>query len=521
MPTRIQRRDFFKRSLALAGALTVDGLSAGRIFSQPADGFLRYSVFDPRARLDSYRRGVEKMKAWSDQNAADPRGWVFQAAIHGSRTPGQFANQCEHASWWFFPWHRAYLHFFERIVRKASGDPDFTLPYWDWNVNGRRALPDAFQDSSSPLYDRSRNRDINAGEPLPAPETDAAAALAASSYLGSGPDLGFGGVPLPGRRKGLMERPPHDSVHVFISGNMGDPRTAALDPIFWLHHANVDRLWDVWLASGRSNPSDDAWKKNLIDGQPKPFVLFDENGQQIEVVTSDFIPGGSRLDYQYDNLQGNSRLLLTDSGMRRRLEEEHMKRAKAAVASLPAPRQKAVDDKRNALFGAAKKITVTSAENRVVLGAAPLSVQALIPEDNQPRLKSALELAREDAASPPAVILNVEDVQSSAPPGVVFRVFLNQPKATATTNTDEANYVGSIALFQSSGHGVGQKDAHKNLLGETFSFDITRMVENLKKRGRWDESKVQVTLVSKGVGDNTKPDGEVTFKRVSVTIEPR
>ena len=180
------------------------------------------------------------------------------------------------------------LAFFERIVRKASGDPDFTLPYWDWNVDGRRALPDAFQDTTSGLYDDTRNPDLNAGEPLPARDIDPSAA-----------------------------------------------------------------------------------------------------------------------------------------------------------------------------------------------------VQALIPADNQPRLAGALELAKEDPVSPPAVILHVEDVQSTAPPGVVFRVFLNQPKATAATDPDEANYVGSIALFQSSAHGQGHKEPHKGPQGETFSFNITRLVQNLKKRGRY------------------------------------
>jgi tyrosinase len=42
---------------------------------------------------------------------------------------------------------------------------------------------------------------------------------------------------------------------------MTDPRWAALDPIFRLHHANIDRLWNRWLelGDGRTNPSDVAW----------------------------------------------------------------------------------------------------------------------------------------------------------------------------------------------------------------------------------------------------------------------
>lgn len=42
---------------------------------------------------------------------------------------------------------------------------------------------------------------------------------------------------------------------------MGDPVTAALDPIFWLHHANIDRLWEVWLGDNAEhvNPTDAKW----------------------------------------------------------------------------------------------------------------------------------------------------------------------------------------------------------------------------------------------------------------------
>lgn len=35
-------------------------------------------------------------------------------------------------------------------------------------------------------------------------------------------------------------------VHVWVGGEMGAPSSAANDPVFWLHHCNVDRLWDVW-----------------------------------------------------------------------------------------------------------------------------------------------------------------------------------------------------------------------------------------------------------------------------------
>jgi tyrosinase len=79
--------------------------------------------------------------------------------------------------------------------------------------------------------------------------------------------LTFGGGVTSGPRvrgaSGMLENTPHNYIHNFIggtTGNMADPALAARDPIFWLHHANVDRLWARWTAlhPGR-NPTQSAW----------------------------------------------------------------------------------------------------------------------------------------------------------------------------------------------------------------------------------------------------------------------
>jgi tyrosinase len=48
---------------------------------------------------------------------------------------------------------------------------------------------------------------------------------------------------------GALEQTPHNDVHGLVggpSGFMGAFDTAPLDPVFWLHHANIDRLWESW-----------------------------------------------------------------------------------------------------------------------------------------------------------------------------------------------------------------------------------------------------------------------------------
>jgi tyrosinase len=57
---------------------------------------------------------------------------------------------------------------------------------------------------------------------------------------------------------------------------MGNPDTAAQDPIFYLHHANIDRLWVHWIGDGRQNPTDNTPAGHTWLTTSFPF--FDENG---------------------------------------------------------------------------------------------------------------------------------------------------------------------------------------------------------------------------------------------------
>jgi Common central domain of tyrosinase len=72
-------------------------------------------------------------------------------------------NGCQHGNWFFLPWHRIYLYFFERIVRAAvtaaGGPTDFALPYWNYNLpSPGNTIPPAWRaptlpDSTpNPLY---------------------------------------------------------------------------------------------------------------------------------------------------------------------------------------------------------------------------------------------------------------------------------------------------------------------------------------------------------------------------------
>src|SRR5262245_46807712 len=72
--------------------------------------------------------------------------------------------------------------------------------------------------------------------------------------------------------------------------------TAAQDPIFWLHHANVDYLWEVWLrrGGGRANPTDAAWLNQV-------FVFYDENGGTVSMTAAQVLTTASQLQYSYQD----------------------------------------------------------------------------------------------------------------------------------------------------------------------------------------------------------------------------
>ncbi len=271
--------------------------------------------------LEAYARAVARMQA---RPASDPTSWSFQAALHGSYVgppsgSGPWA-ECQHEGWFFLPWHRMYLYWFERIVRAAvvadGGPADFAIPYWNYEEAApRNSLPLAFREptlpdgTANPLSIPARRQStVAAGGQLPSSLTSSAAAMATVAFsLPAGIDS-FGGAPVgPSHFRaggtGQLEQQPHNVIHGAVGGApgtacagrfMSDGNCAALDPIFWLHHANIDRLWEVWLAQGggRRNPTATAW----LD---RPFELYDENGAVVSLTPADVLATGSQLDYVY------------------------------------------------------------------------------------------------------------------------------------------------------------------------------------------------------------------------------
>ncbi|MBA4065150.1 MAG: hypothetical protein C0501_15830 [Isosphaera sp.] len=404
-------------------------------------------------QLDSLRRGVAAMKALPD---TDPRGWRFQANVHwttGSPSNPLF-NQCQHGTLHFLSWHRAYLYFFERILRAQSGDPTLCLPYWDWAADP--ALPAAYRlpgDASNPLWHPGRT--VNDGSPLqPEDVSGVGGALAATAYPGP---FGF---------NRLLEGNPHGTVHGAVGGDMGSVPTAARDPVFWLHHGNVDRLWDVWLGQGgRANPADAAW----LD---RTFPFADESGATVQARVGDYM-SSARLGYRYDNAPPSGAAVAV---------------ATAVAEAAPAPPRVVA---RSAADGPPEK-----AESKP-LG---FAVERVRVKPVDPAARQALD-AR-PAAGAGRVYVRVEGVSAAAAPsGVRYGVYLNAP-ADALPGPDRLRYhVGTINFFGKTraelklpGHGHA---GHAGAAGGTFdeTFDATAVVARLRQAGRWDPDALDVVIM--------------------------
>ncbi len=132
----------------------------------------------------------------------------------------------------FLIWHREYLAKLEAALMAIN--PLVTIPYWDW-VNDR-AIPPQLTDPAD-LAEWGVTRGVfNAGGLPTAPTINAV--LANATF-----------TPFEGALEG-----PHGWVHNAVGGTMATS-TSPKDPLFWLHHAFIDKLWAEWeVAHAGANP---------------------------------------------------------------------------------------------------------------------------------------------------------------------------------------------------------------------------------------------------------------------------
>jgi len=196
--------------------------------------------------------GILREALTAAQGISDDRGYQAWAGIHGLPLP----MYCQHGTALFLPWHRAYLYFFEKTLQdRVAG---VTLPWWDWTTEHDVGVPAPFAaeqvaGQANPLF--SAPIQPSGREPNGPDHT---------ARQPAGPDTGS--LPDPAQVAGVLALDDfldfqtqlediHNHIHVWVGGTMSDIATAAYDPLFWAHHAMIDRIWRLWqLAHSASGP---------------------------------------------------------------------------------------------------------------------------------------------------------------------------------------------------------------------------------------------------------------------------
>lgn len=528
--------------------------------------YIRKNVWDNGGGWENeslfwYAKGVAKMR---ERPLSDHRSWGFFAAIHGinmdelddtgepqltwhqlndfpefqnvdikaliktydadkQKNPkGQgFWNQCQHATWYFLPWHRGYLLGIESVLRDAiielGGPKDWALPYWDYNdpnhtdSNKNILIPPAFtaktlidvdqSEIKNPLYIAQRYAS-DASNPTyisQQNEADIIHLKALENHVYTYHDNvlpSFGGGETTfghfASATGDLEKMPHNKMHNLIGGKkaeddyglMTDPNFAALDPIFYVHHANIDRLWSAWLGYGCSNPEDKAWLSGPIDGQfivptsfADPWLFYAKDVQD----SSNIKIHQHHVSYDYTSASGNRPLFALKEKIKARAMKFGLQNWGEAVQDVELLGQTQTQLK----FSSTKTISIR-----------------LDQEDNQNVLHFKILKSIKNSILPSKFYLFIEGIKGDHE-GVTLNVL-----------TKDNEYIDSIALF-------GLSKASSTLLahggeGMNVSLDITDYIDRLHLNDELkDSADLKLNLEPVGL----KPNYQLSIERVSIHKE--
>ena len=299
--------------------------SVGTASSGGKKPYIRYNVNSPEGQvmLAKYAQAIEIMRTLPDY---DTNSWTWWWNTHWIKGPPAFlwdysmkkkaevisalpkehqadaeavwdgcqahpynpSNPEQYQQWYFLPWHRLMLHEFEGVIREVLHDETFTLPYWN-PVTGNDAdlvLPAVFRAPGTTLYNGTRWPWANGGERIDILYRDwlSLDALNEDFYIDS-PTGSHGFNP-------KLDTNPHFLTHLAVGGDMADFATVGGDPLFYLHHANLDRIWESWNRLGHTNPTDPKYLN-------RTFAYGDRSGKRVDlpVRAADRV---AQLGYEYD-----------------------------------------------------------------------------------------------------------------------------------------------------------------------------------------------------------------------------
>ncbi len=255
----------------------------------------RGAVVDQFAFMVRVRKSTESLTArerdrfLSAMAKLNRRGHGLFRGFHAMHT--EDTNDEAHGMDAFLPWHRAYLLDLERELQVI--DPAVALPYWrfdepapklfsadfigapaappselggpvpklspanplrSWTIDGVQGI------ERHPMYADPRTSPASYS-PGVTVSTDRKILKAAARR-----SLAYAYEDVPPFRRGFRDRvegDPHGAAHVSFSGFIQSPGTAAGDPLFFLLHCNVDRIWAKW-----------QWHQERFDGEQEDTYFY-------------------------------------------------------------------------------------------------------------------------------------------------------------------------------------------------------------------------------------------------------
>jgi len=255
-------------------------------------------------------------------------------AMMTATPPGQSQRNAAHSGPVFLPWHRFMLRQLEVNLQRVLKAPTFGLPYWDWANDGNLAPaqqpksalwtangiggsgtpvangpfawnpndPKAFRvrvetGASGNLRQTNRGLSRTLGQETPAlpNKAAAAAALAATPYDAS--PWNRSSHSFRNQAEGWLPYGMHNQVHVWVGGDML-PAASPNDPVFFLNHCNIDRVWEAWMQKhGRVYVPDQTAPASL-----KGHRINDQLSSLISAPTTPAAVLNSTAQYVYDTL---------------------------------------------------------------------------------------------------------------------------------------------------------------------------------------------------------------------------
>ncbi|GKB84095.1 polyphenol oxidase I, chloroplastic-like protein [Tanacetum coccineum] len=423
-----------------------------------------------------FNLAIKRMKELPED---DPRNFLQQARIHCAYCNGAYSQSSSgfpdkeiqiHNSWLFFPFHRWYLYFYERILGSLIDDPTFALPFWNWDTPAGMTIPKYFNDPKSALFDSKRNQaHLNAVVDLGYNDEDKNTTdiekvknnlgiMYRNMVTNATDPEGFFGKPYragdyregDSSAGGSIEGNPHVPVHRWVGDpretnfeNLGNFYSAGRDTLFYCHHSNVDRMWSLWKMMGGKHVD-----INDPDYLNTSFVFYDENKNLVRVYVKDSLLT-KKLGYDYQ-----------------RVDVPWLK-------SKPVPRAPR--------SGIAKKLAGTVKQANDVSFPVKLDkiMKVLVARPKKSRSKKEKEDREE--------LLIIDGITYDSEKYVKFDVYVNDEDDKEASSPDQSEFVGSFGQLPHKHKGKMKSKAR-------FRAGLTELLEDLEAD---DDDNVLVTLVPK------------------------